>query len=135
MGDDNLDMTDKSVMLNEYDDDGGGGVEMIRMNDEMANDSLRCLTSSTERNTGGKFKKSKDFSVHIWLKNHSHSKIGKNVVTSKQVYPSAKARVKRVTLNNPDQTIIMPRLEGGEMDQLVDLESLDNREAARTLSG
>ena len=51
MGDDNMDMTDKSVMLNEYDDDGGGGVEMIRINDEMANDSLRCLTSSTETNT------------------------------------------------------------------------------------
>ena len=42
---------------------------------------------------------------------------GKNVVTSKQVYPSAKARVKRTTLNNPDQTIIMPGGEGGEMDQ------------------
>ena len=43
--------------------------------------------------------------------------------------------MKRVTLNNPDHTISMPRLEGGEMDQLVDLESLDNRETAGTLSG
>ena len=51
MGDDNMDMTDKSVMLKEYDDNGGGGVEMIGMNNEMANDSLRCLKSSTERNT------------------------------------------------------------------------------------
>ena len=56
------------------------------------------------------------------MKTHLHGKIGENVVTSKQVYPSAKARVKRATLNNPDQTLIMPRGEGDEMDQLLDLD-------------
>ena len=56
------------------------------------------------------------------VKNHSHRKFVENVVTSKQVYPSAKARVKRATLNNPDQTLIMPRGEGDEMDQLLDLD-------------
>jgi hypothetical protein len=105
---------------------------MIRMNDEMANETLRC---STETHTGGKLKKSRDFSGRTQGENHSHINFGENVVTSKQVYPSAKARVKRTTLNNPNQTIIMTGGEGDEIDQLVDLECLDNRETAGILSG